>query len=147
VYLLIQRLARANRCAPLSPACHKPNASRSLNSVAVPLVPGHSLHRFTQRNRTAGCDQGGVKFKMRRFLVVGLFAGGALAAAVPGGGQQKGLPELLSQMRSAERQLISCEETYGSGWETCGDQVCLSLVGFEKGVRLLKGRLGQHIVL
>jgi hypothetical protein len=144
--LLIRRLARANRCVPSSPAWHKSNAFRSSNSVAIPLVPGHSLHRFSQRDRTARYDQGGVTFKMRRSLVVKLLVSGALAAAVPGGGQRKRLSDFLSQMPSAEQQLISCEETYGNGWETCGDQVCLFVVGFE-GVRLLKGRPGQHIVL
>ncbi|KAK4153389.1 hypothetical protein C8A00DRAFT_33873 [Chaetomidium leptoderma] len=56
--------------------------------------------------------------------IVALFlaAAGALAAAVPGGaGQQKPLGR-LTQTSDVTRQYLSCEETYGSEWETCGDR-------------------------
>ncbi|KAH6853391.1 hypothetical protein B0I37DRAFT_409564 [Chaetomium sp. MPI-CAGE-AT-0009] len=57
---------------------------------------------------------------MYRCAVVWLLAAGdALVAAVPVAGQQKPLGR-LAQMSGVTRQYMSCRETYGEGWRTCG---------------------------
>ncbi|KAK3898860.1 hypothetical protein C8A05DRAFT_18621 [Staphylotrichum tortipilum] len=60
---------------------------------------------------------------MRQSVVASLIAaGGVLAAAVPGTGRQQKPLGYFKQLSSISRQYLSCEETYGGGWETCGDQ-------------------------
>ncbi len=73
-----------------------------------------------------------------RPIVVASFiaAGGALAAAVPGAGRQQNPLGRFWKPSSTNGQYLSCEETYGRGWETCGDQVCLA-ARLREGVRLL----------
>jgi hypothetical protein len=91
----------------------------------------------------------------QRVLVVAsflaAFGGGSssssvLAAAVPapgggGGGweeQQKPLGRLLSVSGGVTRQYMSCEETYGGLWTTCGDVVCFVCLPLVENWPLLK---------
>ena len=64
---------------------------------------------------------------MHQSLVLSLIAagsGGALGLVAPGTDrQQKLLGPPSKQLSSTPRQYLSCAETYGGGWETCGDQV------------------------
>jgi hypothetical protein len=60
---------------------------------------------------------------MRRTIVVLLLAVGGVLAV--GGEEQKPLGRLEAPS-AVMRTHLSCEETYGAGWEKCGDQVCLS---------------------
>jgi hypothetical protein len=65
---------------------------------------------------------------MRQCIVASLIvASGVLAAAAPGAEQQPQKPlGRFKQLMSVMGQQLSCEATYGSGWETCGDRVCLA---------------------
>jgi len=64
---------------------------------------------------------------MHQWAVVWLLAAGlALVAAMPVGDQQKPLGR-LAQMSGVTRQYMSCEETYGNEWTTCGSRVCIVL--------------------
>lgn len=72
----------------------------------------------------------GLFHEMRRSLLACCLAtaGGALGAvgAMPAEeqyAQQKPLGRLTQLPGAASGQYLSCEETYGAGWETCGDQV------------------------
>ncbi len=77
---------------------------------------------------------------MRQNVVVSLIAAaGALGAAVQGTDWQQKPLDGFKQLSSATRQHLSCETTYGSGWETCGDTVCLA-ARLRKFVRLLNVR-------
>lgn len=64
--------------------------------------------------------------KMHQWVVAWLLAAGiALVAAMPARNEQQPLGR-LAQMSGVTRQYMSCEETYGDGWTTCGSQVCAS---------------------
>lgn len=68
---------------------------------------------------------------MRGYAVASILAAaGALAA---GGEGQKPLGRLSAPLDVA-RSYLSCEETYGKGWVTCGDRVCSSHLAGSDGV-------------
>jgi hypothetical protein len=91
------------------------------------------------KTRKQGCGQGKLR-KMRLSVVASLIAaGGALAAAVAGAGRQQNPLGRFKQPSNTKGQYLSCEETYGRGWETCGDQVRLA-ARLREGVKLLNVR-------
>lgn len=68
---------------------------------------------------------------MRGCIVAWLLAaGGVLAAASSvADEQQQQQQKALGSTKldvGVMGQFLSCEETYGAGWERCGDQVCLA---------------------
>jgi hypothetical protein len=88
------------------------------------------------KTRKQGCRQAKLR-KMRLSVLASLIAaGGALAAAVPGEGRQQNPLGRFKQPSNPKGQYLSCEETYGEGWETCGDQVRLP-TRLREGIRLL----------
>ncbi|KAK4129335.1 hypothetical protein N657DRAFT_676975 [Parathielavia appendiculata] len=51
---------------------------------------------------------------MHRWIIISFLAfGGVLSAALPGRDEQQDQPVKT-------KQYMSCEQTYGKGWETCG---------------------------
>jgi hypothetical protein len=62
---------------------------------------------------------------MHGWVVLSFFlaVGGALSMALPAKGEQQDPSGQTTQMPGVTGRWMSCEETYGKGWETCGAQV------------------------